>query len=140
MLMGVSLKKGKPQYCFVEAVDDLSKNSILPVLQRNLGADVVLETDGNWSYGTSAKEMDIPHVVTLSSDESAHETFHWVDTLISNLKAFIDGTYHGREQYKQLYAAEFTYRLNRRHMGHNLVERLLKTCALAHLINVSQTA
>jgi transposase-like protein len=140
MVMGVSLTKGKPQYCFIEAVEDLSKNSILPILQRNLGTDVVLETDGNWSYGASAKELDIAHLVTLSSDEDAHETFQWVDTLISNLKAFIDGTYHGRQRFKQLYTAEFTYRLNRRHMGHRLVERLLNTCALAHPINVRQTA
>ncbi|MCF8567695.1 IS1595 family transposase [Alicyclobacillus tolerans] len=139
MVMGVSLAKGKPQYCFIEAVEDLTRNSILPILQRNLGTDVVLETDGNWSYGASAKELDIPHLVTLSSDENAHETFQWVNTLISNLKAFIDGTYHGREHFKQLYAAEFTYRLNRRHMGHGLVERLLNTCALAHPINASQT-
>lgn len=140
MVIGVSLKKGKPQYCFIEEIEDLSKNSILPVLQRNLGSDVVLETDGNWSYGASAKELDIPHLVTLSSDEHAHETFQWLDTMISNLKAFTDGTYHGRERLKRLYAAEFTYRLNRRHMGHRLVERLLNTCALATPINVTNAA
>ena len=140
MVIGVSLKKGKPQYCFIEEVEDLSKESILPVLERNLATNVVLETDGNWSYGASAKELNIPHLVTLSSDENAHETFHWVDTMISNLKAFIDGTYHGRERFKRLYAAEFTYRLNRRHMGNRLVERLLNTCALAKPINVTNVA
>ena len=103
-------------------------------------SDVVLETDGHWSYGASAKKLNIPHLVTLSSDEHAHETFHWVDTMISNLKAFIDGTYHGRERFKRLYAAEFTYRLNRRHMGNRLVERLLNTCALAKPINVTNVA
>lgn len=140
MVIGVSLKQGKPQYCFIEEVDDLSKDSILPVLERNLATDVVLETDGNWSYGASAKALEIPHLVTLSSDENAHETFQWVDTLISNLKAFIDGTYHGRERFKRLYAAEFTYRLNRRHMGNRLVERLINTCALAKPINVPNVA
>ncbi len=140
MVMEVSLTKGKPQYCFIEAVEDLSKTSILPISQRNLGTDVVLETVGNWSYGASTKEIDIPHLVTLSSGENDHETFQWVDTLISNLKAFIDGTYHGREHFKQLYAVEFTYQLNRQHMGHRLVERLLNTCALAYPINTSQTA
>ena len=67
--------------------------------------------------------------VTLSSDESAHETFKWVDTLISNCKKFIDGTYHGRQEHKQLYLEEFVYRFNRRDMGSSLVDRLLNTCA-----------
>jgi len=101
MVIGISLMKGKPQYCFIEEVNDLSKGSVLAVLERNLGPNVVLETDGNWSYSASAKELDIPHLVTLSSDENAHDTFKWVNTIISNLKTFIDGTYHGREQYKQ---------------------------------------
>lgn len=140
MLIGVSLKKGKPQFCFIEEVGDLSNDSILPVLERNLAADVVLETDGNWSYGARAKELELPHLVTLSSDENAHETFQWVHAMISNLKTFMDGTYHGRERFKQLYAAEFTYRLNRRHMGHRLVERLLNTCALAKPTNVTHVA
>ncbi len=68
MVMGVSLTKGKPQYCSIEAVEDLTKNSILPILKRNLGTDIVLEPDGNWSYGASAKELNIPHRVTLLSD------------------------------------------------------------------------
>ncbi len=84
--------------------------------------------------------MDISHFVTLSSDENAHEVFRWVDTLISNLKKFIDGTYHGREENKQSYLEEFAYRFNRRGMGNRLVERLLNTCAFAKPLNVMGTA
>ncbi len=58
-------------------------------------------------YDARAKERDIPHGVTLFSGENAVETFHWVDTLTSNLKALIDGSYDGRKQYKQWYAAQW---------------------------------
>lgn len=57
--------------------------------------------------------------------------------LTSNLKKFIDGTYHGREQYRQSYLDEFTYRFNRRRGGDKLVERLLNTCALIKLLNAT---
>ena len=134
--------KGKPQYCFIEAVEDLAKirscqfysvTLVLMLSGKRTGTGHMAPVQRNWT-------LRIWHLVTLSSDEDAHETFQWVDTLMSNLKAFIDGTYHGRERFKQLYTAEFTYRLNRRHMGHRLVEQLLNICALTHPINVRQTA
>ena len=37
----------------------------------------------------------------------------WVNTLVGNTKKFIDGTYNGREEYKQLYLEAFMYRFNR---------------------------
>ena len=70
------------------------------------------------------------HVVTLSSAESAHEIFKWINTLIGNTKKFIDSTYHKREEYKQLYLEEFMYRFNRRRSRSSLVDRLLNTYAL----------
>jgi transposase-like protein len=140
VMIGVSMKKGAPIHCFMELVSDMSKRTVLDVLSRRMTSDVILETDGNPTYAACAKEMDISHLVTLSSDENAHEVFRWVDTLISNLKKFIDGTYHGREENKQSYLEEFAYRFNRRGMGNGLVERLLNTCAFAKPLNVLETA
>lgn len=131
VVIGVSLKKGAPIHCFMEVVGDMAKRTVLDVFSRRMTSGVTLETDGNPTYAACAEEMEISHLVTLSSDESAHEVFKWVDTLISNLKAFVDGTYHGREAYKQMYLEEFVYRFNRRTVGHRLVERLLNTCVLA---------
>ncbi|KJF18883.1 ISXO2-like transposase domain protein [Acidithrix ferrooxidans] len=82
------------------------------------------------TYRACAREMGINHTVTLSSHESAHEVFKWIYTLIGNTKKFIDGTYHGREVYKQLYLEDFIYRFNRRDSRSSLVDRLLNTCAL----------
>lgn len=131
VMIGVSVKKGAPVYCFMELVGDMTKRTVLDVLFRRLTPDVILETDGNPTYAACAKDLDVGHLVTLSSDEKAHEVFKWVDTLISNLKKFIDGTYHGREEHKQAYCEEFVFRFNRRGMGNRVVERLLNACALA---------
>ncbi len=117
VMIDVSLKKGAPVHCFMELVGDMSRRTVLDMLFRRLTSDVILETDGNPTYVACAKELDVSHLVTLSSDENAHEVFKWLDTLVSNLKKFIDGTYHGREEHKQSYLEEFVYRSNRRGMG-----------------------
>ena len=56
--------------------------------------------------------MGTAHSVTLSSGESAHGSFKLINTLAGNMKKFIDGTYHGREEHKQLYVEEFVYRFD----------------------------
>ena len=139
VMIGVSMKKGAPVHCFMELVGDMSKRTVLDVFFRRLTSDVILETDGNPTYAACANELDVSHLVTLSSDENAHEVFKWVDTLVSNLKKFIDGTYHGREERKQSYLEEFVYRFNRRGKGNGVVERLLNTCALAKPLNSTAT-
>ncbi|KJF15750.1 ISXO2-like transposase domain protein [Acidithrix ferrooxidans] len=81
--------------------------------------------------GYVLKDLGLAHWFTLSKDEQAHVTFKWLNILIGNCKKFIDGTYHGREEHKQLYLEEFAYRFNRRHFEMSLVERLLNTCVFA---------
>ena len=82
----------------MELVDDTTKKTVLDVSERRVDPDITLETDWNPIYGACAKEMGATNSVTLSSDEPAHEVFKWVDTLISNCKKFIDGTYHGEQR------------------------------------------
>ena len=67
--------------------------------------------------------------MTASEDPQAPEVFHWVNVFISNAKAFLDGTYHGRGRARrQLYFEECVYRFNRRRFGHKLPEHLLIAC------------
>ena len=42
---------------------------------------------------------------------------HWLHKAISNLKAFLLGTYHGRCTQLQAYLDEFCFRFNRRKTG-----------------------
>lgn len=140
VIIGVSLKQGAPVHCFMEQVSDMSRSTVLNVLSNRLDPNVILETDGYPTYAACAKELNVSHVVTKSSDDEAYEVFRWIDTLVSNLKKFIDGTYHGRVQHKQAYLDEFVYRFNRRAAGAGLVQRLLDACAFAKPLYASTPA
>lgn len=136
VVAGVSLKKGKPQYLFMDVVSDVGKRSVLDVLTKRIETGVILETDGWPTYASCAEELGAQsHLVTTSKDEKKNETFQWLDKAISNFKKFIDGTYHGRQTDDQLYMEEYTYRYNRRGFGHQLAERLLRACVAANLNN-----
>ncbi len=130
VMVGVSLtEKGHPQYAFLEAVPDLQDETVKAVLERRVEDQGVWRTDGAPVYASAAQEHKAEPKVTLSTDPQAAEVFHWINTVISNAKAFIDGTYHGRGRARrQLYLEEFTYRFNRWHMGTRIAERLVLAC------------
>jgi hypothetical protein len=64
----------------------------------------------------------------ISDNSPRRDLPTWINTLVGNTKKFTDGTYHGREEHKQLYMEEFVYRFNRRRIRSSLVNRLLNTC------------
>ena len=54
---------------------------------------------------------------------------NWLHKAISNLKAFLLGTYHGRCQQLQAYLGEFCFRFNRRKTGNQIFSRLARAVA-----------
>ncbi|HBQ95594.1 MAG TPA: IS1595 family transposase [Sulfobacillus sp.] len=133
-LVGVSLnEQGHPQYGFLEKVPDLTQDTVTQRLQEQVEPQSTWRTDGAEVYAQAAKALKATLEVTRSTDPQAAEVFHWVNVFISNAKAFLDGTYHGRGRTRRpLYFAEFVYRFNRRHFGSRLPERLLLACGSAH--------
>lgn len=133
VVVGVSLTgKGRPQFAFLAAVPDLTKETVLQVLERrveNLGTWL---SDGASIYAAGAKAHQAGHKVTPSDDPEAPKVFHWINTVISLAKTFLDGTYHGRGRARrQLYLEEFSYRFNRRYLGTPIADRLLTACVQA---------
>ena len=130
VVVGVSLnEKSHPKYVFLEAVESLKKETVLEVLKRRVEQYGVWLSDGADIYAAGAKAHHADHRVTLSRDPEAPEVFHWVNTVISLAKTFIDGTYHGRGRARrQLYLEEFSCRFNRRHLGTRIADRLLLAC------------
>ena len=130
VVVGVSLTDhGHPQYVFLEAVESLQKEPVLEVLQRRVDLYGVWRSDGADIYAAGAQAHQADHRVTLSRDPEAPEVFHWVNTVISLAKTFIDGTYHGRGRARRpLYLEEFMYRFNRRFFGTRIADRLLAAC------------
>ncbi|MDR1019814.1 MAG: transposase, partial [Synergistaceae bacterium] len=57
---------------------------------------------------------------------------HWTHIAISNVKAFIEGTFHGLDGlHLQRYLDEFCYRFNRRWMSGGVFSRLVTACAFS---------
>ena len=133
VVVGVSLDgQGHPQYAFLEAVPDVTSETITEVLDRRVEPLGVWRTDGWAAYATAAKKHQADHEVTRSDDPEAPVVFHWINIIISNAKTFIDGTYHGLGRARrQLYLEEFFYRFNRRHFETRLADRLLMACFTA---------
>lgn len=130
VVVGISLTaQGHPPYVFLEAVADLGETTVKEVLRRRVDDLGVWKSDGAAVYASAAPEHEADHQVTLSTDPTTHEVFHWIDVVISNAKTFIDGTYHGRGRARrQLYFEEFAYRFNRRFLGTRMANRLLIAC------------
>ena len=130
VVVGVSLDAlGHPTFGFLEKIPDVTNDSILEVLKRRVEAQTVWRTDGAAAYAAAAPTLEADLRVTPSTSPDAAEVFHWVNVFISNAKAFLDGTYHGRGRARrQLYFEEYSYRYNRRRFGSQLPHRLLVAC------------
>ncbi len=79
------------------------------------GANTTVVTDGHRGY-SPLQFAGVDHeATTLATPEDAGKVLPWAHTIISNLKAWLLGTFRG-VSHKHLgrYLEEFTYRLNRR--------------------------
>jgi hypothetical protein len=66
------------------------------------------------------------HVTEKSDAKITKETLKWVHIAISNAKRTLLGNYHKiKRKYLQLYLNEFIYKLDRRHFGEKLFDRLV---------------
>jgi hypothetical protein len=74
------------------------------------------------------------HIAKLTPPEEADEWLPWVHIVISNLKRFLLGTYHGAVRPHRLQESldEFVYRCNRRFWEDQIPNRLLSLC-IEHL-------
>lgn len=110
-------KSGKPRVrcgrVRLEAIPDVSGATLRKFVIANVAKGTKVITDG-WPGYSFAKKSGFKHEVQVSGIESeSMPNFHRV---ISNLKTWLKGTFHGRVQSKHLpaYLNEFTFRFNRR--------------------------
>lgn len=131
-------EKGRPMYSKAVVVDNLQGPSIIDAAREIAGPGSEIRTDGYKSYGTLS---DAGYVVKSKNFAPQDSPDHllWLHKVISNIKAFIAGTYHGLgKKHLQRYLDEFTYRFNRRHTHSQLFMRLLHACALASTITYKE--
>jgi len=121
--------EGHPEYVKIQIVDSVDGATIAETAKATVQSGSTIRTDGLNSYKALNRE-GYEQQAEIFDPENRPEHLHWLHVIVSNLKAFIQGTYHGLDRkHLQRYVNEFCYRFNRRRFGNRIFHRLLTVCA-----------
>ena len=116
--------QGVPLFAHMQVVGDLQTKTLQEFVDQHLANGATVQCDSFSSY---------KNLIGVNCDAKAFDPargdLKWLHKSISNLKAFLLGTYHGRCSKLQFYLNEFCFRLNRRHTGHQLFPHLARAVA-----------
>ncbi|WP_419641394.1 transposase, partial [Thiolapillus sp.] len=120
-----------PVYVRFDPLPDFCQTTLARWAEHALDVDTLMVSDG--LVGFLAAGAQVTHhqrVVVHPRKSSELDCFHWINTLLGNLKNSIRGTCHGFKvrKYAARYLAEAQYRFNRRFDLPSLVPRLLFAC------------
>ena len=129
VVVSVSLAdNGKPQFAKMEVVETVDGETVKSFAERSIAKGSEIHTDGLPVYSILDKN-GYSLVQKIFDPKTEPEHLHWTHIIISNAKAFINGTFHGLDSvHLQSYLDEFCYRLNRRWMTSTIFSRLLNAC------------
>lgn len=128
-----SEEEHRPWYVRLDPVPGFTKKALVAWAEQALAPDALLISDGLACFVAAAELVaDHERVVVGERKSSDLECFHWVNTLLGNIKSSIQGSYHGFkfDKYAARYLAELQYRFNRRFDLPQMIPRLLRACAL----------
>jgi len=129
---------GRPEYLKMCVVEDLKGETVSNAIRGMVTQGSEIRTDCLSSY---RKLTELEYEVMQEKFDLVANPDHllWLHKVISNVKAFIAGTYHGLDKkHLQNYFDEFTYRFNRRKWPQELFMRLLQACVSAKSITYKQ--
>ena len=113
-----------PMYCKMMVTESLDKKTINQFVTDNIEVDSLIVTDKYRGYSKLVETGNQHTAIEFNPDDNQYHHLHIV---ISNLKSFVLGTYHGLgAEYLQSYLDEFCYRFNRRKLRDILFDRLLE--------------
>ena len=129
VLVSVSLTDdGKPKNAKMEVVEAVDGDTVSVFAQKSISAGSEIRTDGFPSYAPLQK-IGYKLVQRNYDPKKDPKHLHWTHIIISNAKAFINGTYHGLDSvHLQRYLNEFCFRLNRRWQPSDIFSKLLCSC------------
>lgn len=117
---------GHPQKMRFSQVKAFSKKSIDSWASNHLSPSCFITTDGLACF-KALRSNGHKHTVIITGGGAASVNipdFKWVNTMISNVKRAINGTYHAiSEKHFPRYLAEFCYRFNRRYNLDQMIDR-----------------
>ncbi len=129
-----------PGFAALRVLPDAAGKSLNGFLSDKVRPGSQVLTDG-WSGYWQVQEHGFEHTaIPISGQpEPAHKLFPWVHIALANLKRFLLGTHHAVEaKHLEGYVAEFNYRLNRRTMEPDLLERLIRATLGTQTITYKQ--
>jgi len=129
VLVSISLTdERKPCYAKMKVVETVDSETVNDFAETNITKTSDVYTDGLPVY-SSLSEKGYVLFQKNYDPKNQPEHLHWTHIIISNVKAFIEGTFHGLDSlHLQRYLNEFCYRLNRRWNKHDRVSRLVSAC------------
>jgi transposase-like protein len=132
VLVSVPLSEwGKPKFARMKTLESVDGNAVRAFSKEHVKPGSEIKTDGLNIYNCLAKE-GFTHTAIPFDAKKQPGHLHWTHIIISNAKAFVQGTFHGlNAKHLQRYLDEFCYRLNRRYLAHDIFSHLANACALA---------
>lgn len=119
---------GKPRYLKMKVVPDLKGKTIGAFATKCIAEKSTIESDAAPNFRKPLKEKWLHKYELFDADA---EMLTWLHTVVSNLKALIQGTSHGLdEKHFQRYLNEVCYRFNRRFHEKSIFDHLV--FAVAH--------
>ena len=133
VLVGLSLDEhGNPQYLKMKVTENIRQASVKKFARSAIAQGSVIHSDGYRSYIPALKDYIHEH----KPYDPDVGLLHWLHITVSNVKAFILGTYHGLPKTNlQSYLDEYCFRFSRRSFGGALWERLAVAVAASARLN-----
>jgi transposase-like protein len=128
IMVAVSTDDGKPAHAKIESIPNVQSDTVVGFALRNIATGSAISSDAFSSYAKLIDHFD--HRPDVFGESGHGDFLKWAHIVISNLKTFIEGTYHGLDsKHIQRYLDEFCYRFNRRMFAGQGFLRLLDCCA-----------
>ncbi len=118
---------GKPDQIVLRRVGRFSKTAMARVAGAAFDAGVHAVSDALRCFAavTAAGCTNTPVKTGSGAKAAKNPRFKWVNTVLSNIKAAMVGTYRAvRPKHAPRYLAEFEYRYNRRYRLETMIDRL----------------
>jgi transposase-like protein len=138
VLAGLSLEEGgRPRFAKMEVINDVKGKTILDFARHNVEPGSRINSDAYRSYNALTAEYQHTAKDYNPIDDPDH--LKWLHVILSNAKAFIQGTFHGLDKiHLQRYLNEFCYRFNRRRFEGQGFFRLLNACVISKTITYNE--
>jgi ribosomal protein L37AE/L43A/transposase-like protein len=136
VIVAVSHKQNKPAFAKMRVVDNFKAKTIEKFAKDTISVGASIVTDGFRAYKGQTLKNDYFHEFDNFDKSDDKSPLKWLHILISNAKAFINGTFHGLERDElQSYLNEFCYRFNRRFIPHLVFDKLIDSVLVTKPVN-----